>query len=42
MLERLLDYIGGHDGVKIVTMVEIADDFRARYPFESPERPPAY
>ena len=42
MLERLLDYIGGHDGVKIVTMGEIADDFRARYPFESPERPPAY
>ncbi|MGO1397368.1 MAG: polysaccharide deacetylase family protein [Brevibacterium yomogidense] len=42
MLERLIEYIGGHEGVEWVTMGEIADDFRKRYPFESAERPPMY
>ncbi len=28
MLERLINYINGHDGVKWMTFEEIADDFR--------------
>jgi peptidoglycan/xylan/chitin deacetylase (PgdA/CDA1 family) len=32
MLERLIDYINGHEGVSWVTMEEIANDFRRRYP----------
>ncbi len=32
MLERLIDYINGHDGISWVTMEEIADDFRRRFP----------
>ena len=39
MLERLIDNINGHDGVKWMTFEEIADDFRKRYPFESGKRP---
>lgn len=39
MLERLIDYINGHEGVRWVTMEEMAEDFRNRYPFSSPERP---
>ena len=27
MLERLIEYINGHDGVRWVTFDEIADDF---------------
>lgn len=42
MLERLIDYISGHQGVTWTTMEQAADDFRARYPFAQPERPPAY
>lgn len=42
MLERLIDYINGHEGTSWVTMEDAADDFRARYPFDSAERPPAY
>ncbi|MHB1500529.1 MAG: polysaccharide deacetylase family protein [Candidatus Dormibacteria bacterium] len=33
MLERLIRYISGHDGVTWVTMEEIATDFRSREPF---------
>ena len=36
MLERLIDYWGGHDGVRFVTFEEAADDFRARHPFPGP------
>jgi len=32
MLERLIEYISGHDGVRWATMDEIADDFKRRYP----------
>ena len=32
MLERLIDYIKGHDGVRWHTMEEIAEDFRKRQP----------
>ena len=32
MLERLIDYIQGHDGVRFVTMDEMADDFAKRCP----------
>jgi len=42
MLERLIDYINGHDGVRWVAMEEIAEDFRRRFPFGSSERPEAY
>ena len=33
MLERLIAYISGHDGVSWVTMEEVAADFRRRQPF---------
>lgn len=39
MLERLIEYLGGHEGVRWVTMEEVAEDFRRRYPFTSPTRP---
>jgi peptidoglycan/xylan/chitin deacetylase (PgdA/CDA1 family) len=39
MLERLIDHINGHEGVEWATFEEIADDFRARYPFDSGKRP---
>ena len=42
MLERLIDYINEHDGVRWATMNDIAVDFRAKYPFEGSERPRAY
>ena len=32
MLERLYEYIKGHEGVRFVTMNEMADDFAARFP----------
>ena len=32
MLERLIQYIRSHDGVRFVTFDEIADDFKARTP----------
>jgi peptidoglycan/xylan/chitin deacetylase (PgdA/CDA1 family) len=35
MLERLIEYINGHEGVSWVTMEEIANDFRRRYPMGS-------
>lgn len=40
MLERLIDYINGHEGVRWAPFDEICDDFRKRYPFESGKRPP--
>jgi peptidoglycan/xylan/chitin deacetylase (PgdA/CDA1 family) len=39
MLERLYEYISGHEGVKFMTFEEIADDFIRRYPRNKPERP---
>ncbi|MCM3662229.1 polysaccharide deacetylase [Georgenia satyanarayanai] len=35
MLERIFDYIGGHDGVEWLTFDEVATDFRRRMPFGS-------
>jgi peptidoglycan-N-acetylglucosamine deacetylase len=40
MLERLIEYVSGHDGVRWATFEEIAEDFRERYPFSGKERPP--
>src|SRR6516225_3919189 len=40
MLERLIEHINRHDGVKWLTFEEIADDFRQRYPFRDKARPP--
>jgi hypothetical protein len=40
MLERLIDYINGHDGTRWVTMEEIADDFVQRYPRSQPNHDP--
>lgn len=42
MLERLIDYINGHDGVRWTTMEQVAQDFRSRYPFEGSLRPADY
>ncbi|MEQ6249511.1 polysaccharide deacetylase [Sulfitobacter sp. HNIBRBA3233] len=39
MLERLIDYINGHEGVEWVAFDTIADDFRKRFPFEGDARP---
>jgi peptidoglycan/xylan/chitin deacetylase (PgdA/CDA1 family) len=41
MLERLLDYWSGHDGVRFVTFEDAANDFRARYPISGSDRPDA-
>jgi peptidoglycan/xylan/chitin deacetylase (PgdA/CDA1 family) len=32
MLERLFEYMKGHDGVRFVTLDEMADDFARRKP----------
>ena len=40
MLERLIDYTSGHDGVRWTTMEEIADDFVQRYPRSEPNHDP--
>ncbi|WP_028922553.1 polysaccharide deacetylase family protein [Pseudonocardia acaciae] len=42
MLERLIDYISGHDGITWSTMEQAADDFRVRFPFDGAERPLGY
>jgi peptidoglycan-N-acetylglucosamine deacetylase len=42
MLERLIEYIGSHEGVRWATMEEVADDFRRRFPFNGPARPRDY
>lgn len=39
MLERLINYINGHEGVIWMPFEDIAEDFRKRYPFEGGERP---
>ena len=39
MLERLIEHINGHDGVKWMTFEEIAEDFRKRYPRYRRARP---
>ena len=39
MLERLIEYINGHEGVKWMTFEEIAMDFRQRFPFAGGKRP---
>jgi peptidoglycan-N-acetylglucosamine deacetylase len=33
MLERLIEHIGRHRGVRWCTMEEMAEDFRRRHPF---------
>lgn len=40
MLERVIDYISGHAGVSFVSMEEIAEDFRRRYPYPGPTGSP--
>jgi hypothetical protein len=32
MLERIIEHINGHDGIRWATMDEIADDFAQRFP----------
>ena len=39
MLERLIEHINGHNGIKWMTFEEIAEDFRKRYPFAGGKRP---
>jgi peptidoglycan/xylan/chitin deacetylase (PgdA/CDA1 family) len=39
MLERLIEYINGHDGVEWLPFEKIAAEFRNRYPFDSANRP---
>jgi peptidoglycan-N-acetylglucosamine deacetylase len=34
MLERLIEYISGHPGVRWCTMEEIAEEYRRRHPFK--------
>lgn len=40
MLERLIDYINGHEGCGWMTFEAIAADFRSRFPFDGTERLP--
>jgi len=42
MLERFIDYVGGHDGVRFVTFADIAEDFRRRCPHASEGRTKAH
>lgn len=42
MLERLIDYINQHEGVRWTTFSEIAEDFRQRYPLGAADYPRAY
>lgn len=42
MLERLIDYLNNHEGVRWATMEEVAADFRTKFPFDKPERPREY
>lgn len=39
MLERLIDYINGHEGVEWMPFEDIAADFRKRFPFDGGKRP---
>jgi peptidoglycan/xylan/chitin deacetylase (PgdA/CDA1 family) len=34
MLERLIEYISGHPGVRWCTMEEMAEEYRRRHPFK--------
>jgi hypothetical protein len=38
MLERLLDYWKGHEGVRFLNFADATDEFRARFPFTGSER----
>ncbi len=38
MLERLIEHINGHDGVRWATFDEIADDFAARSPWQGTQQ----
>ncbi len=40
MLERLIEYINGHEGVSWTTMEGAADDFRTRYAFPGSDGSP--
>ncbi|HEY0248268.1 MAG TPA: polysaccharide deacetylase [Gryllotalpicola sp.] len=40
MLERLFEYMAGHEGVSFETCESVADDFRARFPFETDSQYP--
>jgi peptidoglycan/xylan/chitin deacetylase (PgdA/CDA1 family) len=40
MLERLIEYINGHQGIEWVPFETMATDFRKRYPFAGAERQP--
>lgn len=42
MLERLIDYMNQHEGVRWATMEEVAADFRARFPLQAKNRPRSY
>ena len=42
MLERLIEYVSGHNGVRWMTMGEVADDFRGRFPVAGSARPRDY
>jgi len=39
MLERLIEYVKDHAGVRWASFEDIAEDFRKRYPFGGKERP---
>jgi len=39
MLERFIEHINGHDGVRWATFAEVAGDFRRRYPRSGSARP---
>ncbi|MGW1676885.1 hypothetical protein [Saccharopolyspora sp. NPDC002376] len=39
MLEGLIGYWSGHEGVRFTTFEDAAADFRHRYPFTGTDRP---
>jgi hypothetical protein len=39
VLERLIDHMLAHTGVRMVTFAQMADDFRKRVPFGSGKDP---
>jgi peptidoglycan-N-acetylglucosamine deacetylase len=42
MLERFIEYVQGHEGVRFVTMEDAAADFRARFPIGGEARPASW
>jgi peptidoglycan/xylan/chitin deacetylase (PgdA/CDA1 family) len=42
MLERFIEYVQGHDGVRFVTMEDAAADFRTRFPIGGQARPASW